>query len=185
MFFRSATPTIGGLLAPPGQKQMEEGPIALCVIRSMRSLATIGSWAQLKGLVSSNSARNGGGNEEGESEGERLKEKKKKKDGMVKEKKKKEGTVKKKKKAKEDSDKKSQKEKNRSRTVKKSIKGVKTQTTWISISSFKVGHLSASPEVPKATMSKKYSILGLGLLSAMRLPRMRRGSTASSLNLCS
>jgi len=37
MFSRSATPTVGGLLAPPGQKQAEvkPGSIALRAIRSM------------------------------------------------------------------------------------------------------------------------------------------------------
>lgn len=105
-----------------------------------------------------------------ESEGEKPKEKKKKKkkDGTVKEKKK-DGTVKEKKKPKEEKE------------VRKSIKGEKT--IRMSTSSFEVGQLSASPEVPKATVSKKHSILGLGLPSAMRLPQMRGGSTASFLSL--
>jgi len=50
-FFCSTMPTIGGLLAPPAQKQTEDKPgsIALRAIHSMRSLARLGSWAQLKG----------------------------------------------------------------------------------------------------------------------------------------
>ena len=186
MFFRSATPTIGGFLAPPGQKQTDDKPgsIALRAIRSMRSLATMGSWAQLKGSSPPTAQEMAEEMSRAESEGDRHKEKKKKKkDGTVKEKTKKDGTVKEKKKSKEDSDKRSLKEKGGSGTVRKSIKGEKTQTTRISTSSFEIGHLSASPEAPKATVSKKHSILGLGLPSAMRLPRMRGGSTASSLNL--
>jgi len=46
-----------------------------------------------------------------------------------------------------------------------------------------IGHPSASPEVLKAMVSQKHAILGLGLPTAMCLPRMGGGSTASSLNL--
>lgn len=197
-FFRSATPTIGGLLAPPSQKAMEDKPgsIALRAIRSMRSLARIGSWAQLKTSSHPTAQEIAEQMRKAESEGEKRKEKKekkkkdgtvkekkkkdgtvkekKKKDGTVKEKKKKDGTVKEKKKVKGDS----------SGTLGSSLKGDKSQTIRISTSSFEVGHLSASPESPKAvTVSKKHSILGLGLPSTMRLPRMRGGSTASSVNL--
>jgi len=177
MFFRSATPTVGDFLAPPGQKQMEDKPgsIALWAIRSMRSLATMGSWAQLKGSSPPTAQEMADEMKKAESEGERHKEKKKKKDGTAKEKKKKDGTVKEKKKSKE--------EKDGSATVRKSLKAEKTQTPRISTSSFEIGHLSASPEVPKATVSRKHSILGLGLPSAMRLPRIRGGSTSSSLSL--
>ena len=51
-FFHSATPRIGGFLARPGQKQTDNklGSIVLRVNRSMRSLATMGSWAQPKGF---------------------------------------------------------------------------------------------------------------------------------------
>jgi len=192
MFFRSATPTIGGFLAPPGQKSTDDKPgsIALRAIRSMRSLATMGSWAQLKGSSPPTAQEMAEEMSRAESESERHKKKKKKdgtvkektkKDGTLKEKTKKDGTIKEKKKIKEDSDKRSQKD--GSGTVRKSLKGEKTQTTRISTSSFEIGHLSASPEAPKATVSKKHSILGLGLPSAMRLPRMRGGSNASSLNL--
>jgi serine/arginine repetitive matrix protein 2 len=122
-----------------------------------------------------------------ESKSERHKEKKKKKtkkDRTVKEKTRKDGTLKEKKKIKEDSDKRSPKERDGSTTVRKSTKGEKTQTTRISTSSFEIGHLSASPEAPKATVSKKHSILGLGLPSAMRLPRMRRFNCQLSQPQC-
>lgn len=65
--------------------------------------------------------------------------------------------------------------------VRRSIKGEKT--IRMPASSFEVGQLSASPEEPKAAVSKKHSILGLGLPSAMRLPQMRGGLTASFLSL--
>jgi hypothetical protein len=150
------------------------GSIAIRAIRSMRSLATMGSWAQLKGCSPPTAQEMAEEMNKAGSEGERHKEKKKKKkDGIVKEKKKKDGTLEEKKKTKDEKD----------ATVRKSIKAEKIQTPRISTSSFEIGHLSASPEVPTATVSKKHSILGLGLPSAMRLPRMRGGSTASSLNL--
>ena len=52
LFFRSATLKMGGLLVPPGQKQGEEkqGSIAVPAVGSMRSIARMGSWAQLKGM---------------------------------------------------------------------------------------------------------------------------------------
>ena len=104
-FFRSATPTVAGFLAPPGQKQMEDKPgsIALRAIRSMCSLATMGSWAQRKSSSPPTEQEMAEDMRKAESEGERHKEKKKK-DGTVKEKKKKDGTVKEKKKTKEDKD---------------------------------------------------------------------------------
>lgn len=142
----------------------------------MRSLAKMSSWAQLKSSTPPTAQEMAEEMRKTESEGEKLKEKKakkKKKSGTVKEKKKKDGTVKKKKKLKEDG----------SKTVKKSLKGEKTQTMQISTSGFEVGHLSASPEPPNPTVSRQHSILGLGLPSSMRLPQMRGGSTASSLNL--
>ena len=188
-FFRSATPTIGGFLAPPGQRPAEDksGSLAVRAIRSMRSLAKIGGWAQVKGSSPPTAQEMAEEMRKAESEGEKQREKKKKdgtvkkKDGTVKEKTKKDGTVKEKKKAKEDKDKKSLKKKDGSGTVRKSLKGEKVQTMRISTSSFEVGHLSASPEAPKVDVSKKHSILGLGLPSTIRLPRMRGGSTASSL----
>lgn len=46
---RSATPTIGGMLAPPGAAPpTEKNSVAVRAMRSVRSLARIGSWAQLK-----------------------------------------------------------------------------------------------------------------------------------------
>ena len=51
VYSRAGTPTAGGLLAPPtgaaGPSQ-NQGSIALHAMRSVRSLARIGSWAQLK-----------------------------------------------------------------------------------------------------------------------------------------
>jgi hypothetical protein len=115
-----------------------------------------------------------------ESEGEKLREKKeekrkdgtvkeKVKDGMVKEMKKKDRTVKEIKKPKEVSvsEKRSQKDKDSSRIIRKSIRSDKSQTMWISTSSFKVGHISPGPEEPQATVSKMCSILGLGLPSTI------------------
>jgi hypothetical protein len=65
----------------------------------MRSLATIGSWAQLKSSSPPTTQEMTDEMRKAESEGERHKEKKKKtKDGTAKEKKKKDGTVKEKKK---------------------------------------------------------------------------------------
>jgi len=80
-FFRSTTPTIGGLLAPPGQKQTEDKPrsIALRTIRSMRSLARMGSWAQLKGSSPPTAQEMAEEMKKAEGEGERRKEKKEKK----------------------------------------------------------------------------------------------------------
>jgi len=45
---RSTTPTFGGLLAPPSDGETNQGSIAVRAIRSVRSLARMGSWAQLK-----------------------------------------------------------------------------------------------------------------------------------------
>ena len=192
LFFRSATPTTGGLLAPPNHLE-EKGSIALRAIRSMRSLARMGSWAQLKSSSSSMPTAQELAEELKTEVGEREKRERKKdkgkkreKDGTIKEKKSKKGegqdgekTKKKKKKAEEEV----------GTVKKKSVKKDKDReqdkatTMRISTSSFEVGHLSASPVVPKTLGSKKHSILGLGLPSTIRLPRMRGGSTASSLNL--
>ncbi len=65
----------------------------------------------------------------------------------------------------------------------KKVEKDKARTMRISTSSFEVGHLSASPEATKTLGTKKHSILGLGLPSTMRLPRIRGGSTASSVIL--
>ena len=189
---RSATPTAGGLLAPPpaanaplGQG-VEQGSIAVRAMRSMRSLARMGSWAQLKSMPAPTAMEL---KEEMERElrEETANEKKgKKKDGTVKEKKerKKGGTVKEKK-VKKENKLAGMEAEGGAATKKKSLKKSmpKAQTLRVSTSSFEVGALTASsPEQQKTLGPKKHSILGLGLPSTMRLPNMRGGSTASSIN---
>ncbi len=73
-------PTVCGFLAPPGQKQMKDKPgtIALRAIRSMCSLATMGSWAQLKSSSPPTAQEMVEDTRKAKSEGERHKEKKKK-----------------------------------------------------------------------------------------------------------
>ncbi|KAL1696581.1 hypothetical protein GGG16DRAFT_85014 [Schizophyllum commune] len=164
---RSATPTMGGFLAPPSADSMNtqfsgtnasnQGSVALRAIRSMKSLARIGSWAQLR-------------NDE----------------NMVPPKdkvpaKEDKGTVK------GDKGTKSKKalEKEKKKKSKKEDKKEKPQAPrHLSTSSFEAGALSASPEKIENTKTlgaRKRSILGLGLPSSMRLPTVRGGSTASSI----
>ncbi|KAJ3769941.1 hypothetical protein FB446DRAFT_766043 [Lentinula raphanica] len=159
-YSRSATPTFGGLLAPPtqfdgldpSQGNINQNSIAL---RAMRSIARIGSWAQLK-----NGAGPGDENIVKETE-------KKGKDKL-----------KVKSKDKEDSKKKSKKEKSDKKEEKN-----KTQRIRNSGSSFEAGALTTSPD-PRASLGKKKrSILGLGLPSTMRLPTVRSGSTTSSIGV--
>jgi serine/arginine repetitive matrix protein 2 len=189
MFLRSATPTIGGLLAPPSQTQVDgkQGSIALRAIRSMRSLARMGSWAQMKGTSHPTAQEMAEEMANAESEGEKRKEKKKENDGTLKEKKKSKKGEDEEKKSKKRKKEKGKSEEDGSGTVKKSsMKKAgkdKARTMRISTSSFEVGHLSASPEATKTLGTKKHSILGLGLPSTMRLPRIRGGSTASSVIL--
>lgn len=189
MFLRSATPTIGGLLAPPSQTQVEgkQGSIAIRAIRSMRSLARMGSWAQMKGTSHPTAQEMAEEMAKAESEGEKRKERKKEKDGTLKEKKKSKKGEDDEKKSKKRKKEKGKSQEDGSGTVKKSsMKKVgkdKARTMRISTSSFEVGHLSASPEATKTLGTKKHSILGLGLPSTMRLPRIRGGSTASSVIL--
>ena len=186
MFFRSAMPTIGGLLAPPSQTQVEgkQGSIAL---RAMRSLARMGSWAQMKGTSHPTAQELAEEMAKAESEGEKRKEKKKEKDGTLKERKKSKKGEDDEKKSKKSKKEKGKSEEDGSGTVKKkSMKKVgkdKAPTMRISTSSLEVGHLSASPEATKTLGTKKHSILGLGLPSTMRLPRIRGGSMASSVIL--
>ena len=188
LFFRSATPTVGGLLAPPDHVD-EKGSIALRAIRSMRSLARMGSWAQSSSMPTAQELAEEMKMEVGEREKKEHKKdkgKKREKDGTIKEKKSKKGEG-------QDGEKIKKKKKKVEEEVgtvkKKTVKKAKEKeqdkatTMRISTSSFEVGHLSASPVVPKTLGSKKHSILGLGLPSTIRLPRMRGGSTASSLNL--
>ncbi|KAF9527941.1 hypothetical protein CPB83DRAFT_855475 [Crepidotus variabilis] len=171
MFGRSMTPTLGGLLAPPSgagtPTEEKTGSIAVRAMKSMRSLARMGSWAQLKNMPPPTAQEMAEEMARAESEGGKEKEKdKKSKAGSVKEKKKKEKKV----------------DENGNAVKRKSAKKEKSQTLRMSSSSFEVGHLSASPEVPKTLGTKKHSILGLGLPASMRLPTMRGGSTASSIN---
>ncbi|KAL1747929.1 hypothetical protein HDZ31DRAFT_60801 [Schizophyllum fasciatum] len=151
---RSATPTMGGFLAPPsadsatqqfGTNASNQGSVALRAIRSMKSLARIGSWAQLRGD-----------------------------ENMVPPKEKeKEGT-----KGKKSLDKEKKKKKKDDKKEKPQA------PRHLSTSSFEAGALSTSPEKIENTKTlgaKKRSILGLGLPSSMRLPTVRGGSTASSI----
>ncbi|KAF9457373.1 hypothetical protein BDZ94DRAFT_1175700 [Collybia nuda] len=170
-YSRAGTPTAGGLLAPAvpvgSGANVNQGSIALRAMRSVRSIARIGSWAQLR-------------NEDGASGSIRGLKPKEKVPKEKEEKKKK----KKEKKAKgvenipeEDGKKKSKKkDKDQKDTL-------KAQTLRLSTSSFEVG--AASPMPNKTLVRKKRSILGLGLPSTMgamtmRLPTVRNGSTASS-----
>lgn len=173
-YSRAGTPTAGGLLAVPSSNPTannnnnnNQGSIALRAIRSVRSLARIGSWAQLKNMPPPPDAP------------ATVKEKKKStKEKSVKEKPTKEKGSKKKEKEKTkvgDAEEKKGEEKK-----KKSTKKDKAQTVRLSSSSFEVGGLTASPEATKTLGPKKHNILGLGLPSTMRLPTVRAGSTASS-----
>ena len=155
-YSRAGTPTAGGLLAVPGCGKTNQGSIALRAIRSVRSLARIGSWAQLKNMPPPDEAP-----------------------ATVKEK-----SVKKKKKTTKEGDAKEEKgeEKKKKKDKKnKPTKKEKSQTVRLSSSSFEVGGLTASPEAPKTIGPKKHSILGLGLPSTMRLPTVRGSSTSSSI----
>ncbi|KAF8148662.1 hypothetical protein B0H34DRAFT_802878 [Crassisporium funariophilum] len=180
----SSTPTAGGLLAPAPSGNAQ-GSIALRAIRSVRSLARMGSWAQLKNMEEEvereevGTVREKKKSTKEKKEGGKDKEnKEKKKDKSSKAKDGEETGEKKKKslksKTKKDKDTKDKKEKE------------KAQTIRMSSSSFEVGALNhtASPLPASKTHtlgSRKHSILGMGLPSSMRLPGMRSGSTASSL----
>ncbi|KAG5641013.1 hypothetical protein DXG03_006381 [Asterophora parasitica] len=176
---RSGTPTAGGLLAPPSaatSNSSNQGSIAIRAMRSVRSMARIGSWAQLKN--SDENARMGS---------VRVKEKKEKepKEKKVKD----EGKKKKKKKENENEEKdgedvKKKKTKAKKDKERKEKEKEAAQTIRMSTSSFEIGAASPMPpEKSKSLGKKKHSILGLGLPSAMtmRLPNVRNGSTASSV----
>ncbi|KAF8959872.1 hypothetical protein BDZ97DRAFT_1666634 [Flammula alnicola] len=185
-YSRSGTPTAGGLLAPPStlavpgsgsNNNNNQGSIAIRAMRSVRSLARMGSWAQLKNMPPPE--------DKDAAPAASTKEKKKSvKEKAAKEKTVKEKTVKEKKKAKEnrvEEEKGAEKEKKK-KSVKKEKE--KAQTVRQSSSSFEVGALTASPgsDAAKTLGPKKRSILGLGLglPSTVRLPSVRAGSTASS-----
>ena len=150
-----STPTAGGHLAvPPGDTN--QGSIALRAIRSVHSLACISSWAQLKNMPPPDEN---------------------KAPATVKEKSVK--TVKKKKTKEGDAEEEKGGEKKTKKTKKnKSTKKEKAQSVRLSLSSFEVGGLTASPEAPKTIGPKKHSILGLGLPSMMHLPTVHGSSTS-------
>jgi serine/arginine repetitive matrix protein 2 len=142
------------LAVPPGKTN--QGSIALPAIRSVRSLARIGGWAQLKNIPPPDESKAPA----------TVKEK------SVKKKKTKEGD------AKEEKGGESKSKKNKKNKL---TKKENAQTVRLSSSSFEVGGLTASPEAPKTIGPKKHSILGLGLPSTMRLPTVRGSSTSSSV----
>ncbi|KAG6865214.1 hypothetical protein C0991_004415 [Blastosporella zonata] len=201
-YTRSGTPSAGGLLAPPGAAPQanpaNQGSIALRAMRSVRSMARIGSWAQPK-----NSDENMPvGSVRVKTTKEKKEKKEKEKKEKEKEKKEKEKTVKEKK-VKEDgkkkTTKKSKEKENKKDTgregddskKKKTKKRESTKDTLeptatlrLSTSSFEIGAPTPMPKEKAQTLGKKkHSILGLGLPSTMtmRLPSVRNGSSASSI----
>ncbi|KAG1727136.1 hypothetical protein EDB19DRAFT_1914356 [Suillus lakei] len=153
-----ASAAYGATLAPPSAAPLGSGKdsVALRAMRSVRSLARIGSWAQLKNIPAPDDTPK----PIPPVISEPKKKKKKKDKGQHKEKEK-------------------EKEKEKDKDKDKD----KAATARYSGSSFEAGALSASPDknTCRATLGKKKSILGLGLPSTMRLPSMRSGSTASSI----
>ncbi|KAF8867965.1 hypothetical protein CPB84DRAFT_1810241 [Gymnopilus junonius] len=159
-YSRSGTPTFGGLLAPPGagagnqqgQGQGQgQGSIALRAIRSVRSLARMGSWAQLKNMPAPDDEQNVANPETVDKDKGTVKEKKTKKSKSGKENKdkdkgvtddgeegkKKKKSVKKEKAGKAKKDTKKEKEKTKEKP--------KASTVRLSSSSFEIGALTASP----------------------------------------
>jgi len=184
-YTRAGTPTAGGLLAPPVPEglappsQNQGGSIAIRAMRSVRSLARIGSWAQLK---HSDEAAAGVGSVRVKP----AKEKTKEKEVKEKEKETKESKKKKVKKEKKDKENAVEGEEEGKKTKKKKEKDdkLKTGTFRLSSSSFEIGTASPMPKEKEKTLGKKkHSILGLGLPSSMtmRLPTVRSGSTTSSV----
>ena len=167
-YSRAGTPTAGGLLAAPPSHSggnANQGSIALRAMRSVRSLARIGSWAQLKNMPPPD--ENEAPEKKPTNEGKKKKKKEKTKGGDVKEE--------------QGEEQGAEKEKEKKKKKKKSTKEKeKAQTVRLSSSSFEVGALTASPEAKKTLEPKKHSILGLGLPSTLRLATVRSGSTASS-----
>ncbi|GLB36845.1 hypothetical protein LshimejAT787_0311320 [Lyophyllum shimeji] len=183
-YSRAGTPTAGGLLAPPQKESVHQGSIAIRAMRSMRSLARIGSWAQLRN--GDENAPGGGSVRVKPAKEKKEKEKKPKEEGKEKEKKKKEKKEKDATKEGEDGRKKKTKKKDKQQEKEKENKEA-AQTVRLSTSSFEIGAASPMPkEKTKSLGKKKHSILGLGLPSTMsgmtmRLPTVRGGSTASSV----
>ena len=206
--------TSGGFLAPPptsgASASQGQGSIALRAMRSVRSLARMGSWAQFSGAME----EDGRGSKENGTAKDKAK---KKSDGTVGKKEGKEKKTKNKKtedpESRGDDAKKSKKSSSKSSKSKSSklkesaqTQAKEASTPRLSTSSFEVGALSASPgpmaarTLGESTSSnssagassgaylgvggvaqKKRSILGLGLPSTIRLPTVRSGSTASSV----
>ncbi|KAJ7042702.1 hypothetical protein C8F04DRAFT_1176309 [Mycena alexandri] len=148
---RSGTPTAGGLLAPPGTLPLgakdKEGSIAVRAMRSVRSMARLGTWDREEDEKKE-------GKKDGEAEGAATVRVKKKVKAKVKE----EGAV-----GKEEKKERKEREKREKELLKaqekereKKEKG-KLRAPKSSGSSFEVGALSTSP------VQRKRSILGLGL----------------------
>ena len=158
IYSQAGMPTAGGHLAVPPSGNTNQGSIALCAIHSVRSLAHISSWAQLKNMPPPDENKAPA----------TMKEKSVK-------------TVKKKKMKEGDAEEEKGGEKKAKKTKKNKLtKKEKAQSVQLSSSSFEVGGLMASPEAPKTIGPKKHSILGLGLLSTMRLPTVRGAGTQES-----
>ncbi|KAM6497668.1 hypothetical protein JOM56_005616 [Amanita muscaria] len=207
-YSRSGTPTAGGFLAPPSisipgvaanASGHNQGSIAVRAMRSVRSLARIGSWAQLRKESGTYNEKEKEKEKESKKGGEKKEKKSKEKDDKTKEKKSKKEKDDKTKEKKEKSSKKEKEDKTKEKKEKKSKKEKKEKkekedkdTPRMSTSSFEAGTLYFSPSMTSTpipthanegnqTLGKKVSILGLGLPSSMRLPKLRSGSTASSV----
>ncbi|KAG6916979.1 hypothetical protein DXG01_004408 [Tephrocybe rancida] len=187
-YTRSGTPTTGGLLAPPAAvppiNSANQGSIALRAMRSVRSLARIGSWAQLKNSDENVAPASVKLKVTKEKE-KTVKEKKVKDEGKkAKKSKKKEKDATK---EGEDGKKKKTKKKEKLKEKEKELARDSLEpnaTIRLSTSSFEIGSASPMPkEKSKSLGKKKQSILGLGLPSTMtmRLPNVRSGSSASSI----
>lgn len=152
---RAATPSANGLLAPPEAVGNGKESVALRTLRSVRSLARLGGW------TSTAKDDNAAATEVGGKKSKSKKETKKAKD----------------------------------KAIKEGREQDKLRPSKSSGSSFEAGHLSMSfaesPQktrkmatlgVPQEKLNKKRSILGMGLPSSIRLPTVRGGSNASSVN---
>ena len=155
---RAPTPP-SATLPQPGVAGLGSGKdsVAIRAMRSVRSLARIGSWAQLKNTPNPDAAATAvAPAKDKESDGKKKKKKDKDKD--------------------KDKEKEKEKEKDKDKAK---------ETVRYSGSSFEAGGLTASPAASKhqskSLGKKKASILGLGLPSTMRLPSARSGSTTTSI----
>ncbi|KAF9560634.1 hypothetical protein CPC08DRAFT_466596 [Agrocybe pediades] len=176
---KRSTNSTPGLLSVPGAQTQAQGSIALRAMRSVKSLARMGSWAQL------NDTGNASNKEKSGDEKKEKKTKKTKAKGKAEEEEK-------------EGKKKSIKKKS-TKSKKDKEEKAKADTIRQSSSSFEIGALTASPGPPTpatpgfetsvhgnaSTLGvknrKSASLLGLGLPSTMRLPSVRIGSSASSV----